>query len=69
MKDNFVWAVINVYDPILSHLKSLFRTELLNLFSLEIDNWVIGGDFNTIRIRTEKHSSSFDLRQTYMLND
>jgi hypothetical protein len=67
-KDNFVWAVTNVYGPVLSHLKPLFWTELLNLFSLGIDNWVIEGDFNTIRTQNEKYGSSFDLRQTSMFN-
>jgi hypothetical protein len=69
ISDDFVWTLTNVYDPILSQLKPSFWVELLNLFNLGLDNWVVGGDFNVIRTHSDKNGCSFDLRQTGMFND
>jgi hypothetical protein len=37
-QDSFVWALTNVYGSILSSLKTLFWTELFDLFQLGLSN-------------------------------
>jgi hypothetical protein len=68
-QDNILWALTNVYGPILPSLKSLFWTELLDLFQLGLPNWVVGDDFNTIRTISEKFGVSLDLWNSYLFND
>jgi hypothetical protein len=50
-------------------LQPSFWVELIDLFNLGLDNWIVGGDFNAIRTRSDKNDCSFDLRQTEMFND
>jgi hypothetical protein len=38
ISDSFDWALTNVYGPVLSHMKSSFWLELLDLFVLGLDN-------------------------------
>jgi len=57
-KDDFEWWLTGVYGPNDPHLRFEFWEELFSLHGLCHPNWCLGGDFNVIRLASEKLNGS-----------
>lgn len=68
-KDSCNWMLTVVYAPVVRHLKSEFWNELRQSRIGRTDKWVVCGDFNAIRARTEKSGSNFNIRLSGKFND
>lgn len=58
--ENFIWLFTVVYGPVLSSKRIDFLNEIRNISLLGHSSWIIGGDFNLIRSRTEKMGPSYN---------
>jgi hypothetical protein len=47
----FDWLYIVVYGPASSSQRSVFLNEIRSISLIGIPYWLVGGDFNLIRIR------------------
>lgn len=52
--EDFEWLLTVVYGPVVSTLRNVFLSELRSIPSLGPAAWLVFGDFNLIRNRTEK---------------
>ena len=57
--NNFEWCYTTVYGPLTSDSRRVFLHELMDLGNLGIDAWLIMGDFNMIRRRSERTGNTF----------
>ncbi|XP_028093340.1 uncharacterized protein LOC114293463 [Camellia sinensis] len=53
-RDNKVWWLTGVYGPIKPGSRQEWWDELAGLFGLCSPNWCVGGDFNVVRLASEK---------------
>lgn len=65
----FIWLFTTVYGPVLSVNRTAFFTEINSIYSLGHTAWLIGGDFNLIRARSEKTGASFNYVLSNRFND
>lgn len=68
-KDLHTWMITIVYAPIARNLKSEFWEELRQCGLGRDDMWIVCGDFNAIRKRSEKSGLNFDLNLSSKFND
>ncbi|XP_071687812.1 uncharacterized protein [Rutidosis leptorrhynchoides] len=64
-----VSVILNVYGPHNDHLKHNFWESLENIMQVDIDDWVICGDFNEVRRRSERQNCEFIESRAKMFND
>lgn len=67
-KDRCKWMLTVVYAPIARSLKTEFWNELRNSRVGIDDRWIICGDFNAIRVRSEKSCANFDIKLSGKFN-
>lgn len=67
--DKFQRAYTAVYGPHIDSLRNLFWTELDDIKENWVGAWVVGGDFNVIRSRSEKKGVSFHYNTSVRFND
>lgn len=67
--DNQVWMYTIVYGPVISTLKSDFWAELRQIRLSWTGLWLVSGDFNSIRSRSEKLGHNFNVRLSRNFND
>lgn len=66
--DHFEWIYTVVYGPVLSSKRTAFFNELSLIHSYGIDAWLLIGDFNLIRTRSEKIGPSFNIALSNRFN-
>lgn len=57
--DNFSWLFTTVYGPVISSKRTDFLNEIRCISQLGFSSWLICGDFNLIRSRSEKSRTFF----------
>lgn len=68
-KDMHTWMVTIVYAPIARNLKKLFWDELQQIRLGRNEMWIVCGDVNAIRKRSEKSGQTFDVNLSSRFND
>lgn len=58
--NNVEWLFTTVYGPVLSHLRVDFLNEIRSIALLGPSAWLICGDFNLIRSRSEKQGPTYN---------
>lgn len=58
--DDFQWLFTTVYGPVKSNKRASFLQEINNIYNLGYEAWIIAGDFNMLRKRSDRKGKSFD---------
>jgi hypothetical protein len=58
--DGYIWMFTTVYGPTLLNLRNDFWNELNNIRTFFDVAWIIGGDFNVVRYRSERKGKFFN---------
>jgi hypothetical protein len=66
--DNVQWTFISVYGPVDNNLKLNFWEELRHISLICYEAWLLCGDFNAIRFRSEKSGTNFHARVSARFN-
>jgi len=67
--NNKSFHVSNIYGPSNPSQKQGFVTWLMNFDTTEFDDWILGGDFNLIRVPENRNKLGDDSTEMYMFNE
>jgi endonuclease/exonuclease/phosphatase family metal-dependent hydrolase len=67
--DDKVFYITNIYGPTNPAQKQSFVNWLMNLNTINFDDWLLGGDFNLIRSPDNRNEPGGDTSEMFMFNE